>query len=54
MGQKRHWHPARDDNAIASAPRLSDEDRRELEAALAELIGLRDELQAELRRQEAA
>lgn len=35
-------------------PVLSPEVRRELEAALAELEGLRDELQAELRRQEAA
>lgn len=35
-------------------PRLTPEDRRELEMALAELEGLRDELQAELRRQEAA
>ncbi|WP_404385945.1 MerR family transcriptional regulator [Caenispirillum salinarum] len=46
--------PAPEPETTSARPALSAEDRRELEAALAELVGLRDELQAELRRQEAA
>lgn len=40
--------------AAAPAPGLPDDVRRELEAALSDLVALRDELAAELRRQEAA